>query len=93
MKTLVTFDYSRSGSVGNLSHIDPSLLGGKDTPAKNLLYLHGSNTPLLCFSIILVTRDNHEHGHTIGSDPKWVFKDIVGVLPAMEQEHLLQSWA
>ena len=85
----MTFDYSRSGSVGNLSRIDPSLLGIKDTPVKNLLFLHGSNSPLLCFSLILVTCDNHERGRTIGTDPKWVFKDIVGVLPAMEQERLI----
>ena len=48
-------------------------------------------THLCCvsFSLILVTCDNHEHGRTIGLDPKWVFKDIVGVLPAMEQKRLI----
>lgn len=44
---------------------------------------------MLCFSLILVTHDNHKHGRTIGTDPKWVIKDIVGVLPAMELERLI----
>ena len=93
MKGLIAFDYDKAGNIGNLSRIDPSLLGVKDANSyiKNALYLHGvSSAPLLCFSLILVTRDNHERGRTIRSDPKeWVLKDIVGVLPAMELERFI----
>jgi hypothetical protein len=76
-----------------LSRIDPSLLGIKDanTYTKNALYLHGiSSAPLLCFSLVLVTCDNHEHGRTFGSDPKeWVMKDIAGVMLTMELERFI----
>ena len=93
MKGLVAFDYNKAGNIGNLSRVDPSLLGVKDANSftKNALYLHGiSSAPLLCFFLILVTRDNHERGRTLGSDPKeWVMKDIVGVLPAMELERFI----
>ena len=61
IKRLVTFDYDRAGNVGNLSRIDPSLLGVKDFDGytKNAFYLHGlSSLPLLCLSLVLVTHDN-----------------------------------
>ena len=89
---LIAFDYDKAGNLGNLSCIDPSLLGIKDANmyAKNTLYLHGFSTPLLCFSLVLVTGDNHEYGHIMGSEPKeWVVKDILGVLPSMELECLV----
>jgi hypothetical protein len=93
LKKLVTFSYDKAGNIGNLSRIDPSLLGVKDanTYTKNALYLHGlSSAPLLCFSLVLVTRDNHEHGRTFGSEHKeWILKDIVGVLLAMELERFV----
>jgi hypothetical protein len=45
---------------------------------------------LLCLSLVLVTRDNHEHGRTFGSELKeWILKDIAGVLPAMELERFV----
>jgi hypothetical protein len=76
-----------------LSRIDPSLLGVKDANSftKNSLYLHGvSSAPLLCFSLVLVTRDNHEHGRILGSAPKeWVIKDVAGVLLTMELERFI----
>jgi hypothetical protein len=88
LKKLVAFAHDISGNVGNLSRIDPSLLGVKD---RNVLYLHSdSPVPLLCFSLVLVTRDNHEHGRIFGTDPKeYVMKDIVGVLHAMELERFV----
>jgi hypothetical protein len=44
----------------------------------------------LCLSLVLVTRDNHEHGRTFGSELKeWILKDIAGVLPAMELERFV----
>jgi hypothetical protein len=93
LKKLVAFDYDKAGNVGNLSRIDPSLLGVKDanTYTKNSLYLHGlSSAPLLCFSLILVARDNHEYGRTFGSELKeWILKDIVGILPVLELECLV----
>ena len=93
MKKLLTFTHDKAGNIANLSRIDPSLLGVKDanTYTKNTLYLHGiSSAPLLCFSLILVTRDNHENGRTFGSEHKeWILKDIVGVLPAMELERFV----
>jgi hypothetical protein len=76
-----------------LSRVDPSLLGVKDANSftKNSLYLHGiTSAPLLCFSVVLITQDNHEHGRTIGSDPKeWVIKDVAGVLSTMELERFI----
>jgi hypothetical protein len=93
LKQLVAFSYDKAGNIANLSRIDPSLLGVKDANSftKNALYLHGiSSAPLLCFSLVLITRDNHEHGRTLGSDPKeWVIKDVAGVLLTLELEHFI----
>ena len=93
LKLLLAFSHDRAGNIANLSRIDPALLGVKDANAftKNSLYLHGiSSAPLLCFSIILVTCDNHELGRTIGSDPKeWVITDVAGVLLTMELERFV----
>lgn len=93
MKQLVAFSHDKAANVGNLSRIDPSLLGVKDANSfiKNALYLHGvSSAPVLCFSLILVTHDNHEHGRILGSEPKeWVIKDVAGVLLTMELERLV----
>ena len=67
------------------------MLGVKDTNSfsKNVLYLHGKSDPLLCFSLVLVTCDNHDCGRTLGSDKEWVIKDIAGVLLTMELERLV----
>ena len=93
MKQLVAFSHNKAGNVGNLSRIDPSLLGIKDASSftKNALYLHGvSSAPLLCFSLVLIIRDNHEHGRVFGSEPKeWVIKDVAGVLLTMELERFI----
>jgi hypothetical protein len=93
IKKLVSFDYGKAGNVANLSRIDPSLLGVKDADSytKNALYLHGlSSAPLLCVSLVLITRDNHEYGRTFGSESKeYVVKDISGVMLAMELERFI----
>jgi hypothetical protein len=93
LKQLVAFSHDKAGNIANLSRIDPSLLGVKDANSftKNSLYLCGvSSAPLLCFSLVLVTQDNHEHGRTLGSDPKeWVIKDVAGVLLTMELERFI----
>jgi hypothetical protein len=93
LKRLIAFSYDKAGNIGNLSRIDPALLGVKDANSytKNLLYLHGKlSEPLLCFSLVLVTGDNHEHGRALGSDPNgYIIKDIAGVLPTMELERLV----
>ncbi len=93
LKRLIAFSHDKTGNIANLSRIDPALLGVKDASSytKNVLYLHGiSSAPLLCFSLILVTRDNHEHGRTLGSEPKeWVIKDVAGVLLTMELERFI----
>jgi hypothetical protein len=93
LKTLISFSHHKATNIGNISRIDPSLLGVKDASSftKNALYLHGvSSAPLLCFSLILVTQDRHEHGRIIGTEPKeWVLKDISGVLLAMELERFI----
>jgi hypothetical protein len=90
LKRLITFSHDKTGNIGNLSRMDPALLGVKDTTyAKNILYLHGSSDPLLCFSLILVTGDNHNRPRTFGSEKEWVLKDIAGVLLAMELERLV----
>lgn len=93
LKRLVAFDCDRKGNIGNLSRIDPSLLGVKDanTFTKNALYFHGlSSAPMLCFSLVLVTRDHHDGGRVLGSDPKeWVVKDVAGVLLTMELERFI----
>ena len=75
-----------------MSRIDPALLGVKDssTFSKNLLYFYGnSSEPLLCFSIILVTSDNHQRGRFLGTEKEWVLKDIAGVLLTMELERFV----
>ena len=75
-----------------MSRIDPALLGVKDssTFSKNLLYFYGnSSEPLLCFSIILVTSDNHQRGCSLGTEKEWVLKDIAGVLLTMELERFV----
>lgn len=93
LKKLVAFSHDKAGNIANLSRIDPALLGVKDANSftKNVLYLHGNlSEPLLCFSLVLVTCDNHEHGRALGSDPKeWVLKDIAGVLLTMELERFI----
>jgi len=93
LKELIAFSYDRGGNIANLSRIDPSLLGVKDASSftKNALYLYGNSTsPLLCFSVVLVTRDSHEHGRILGSEPKeWVTKDLAGVLLTMELERFI----
>lgn len=59
--------------------------------SKNVLHIHDkSSEPVLCFSIVLVTSDNHLRGRSLGSDPKeWVLKDVAGVMLAMELERLV----
>ena len=93
MKRLIAFSHDKAKNVANLSRIDPSLLGVKDANSftKNSLYLHGiSSAPLLCFSLVLITQDNHENGRTLGSDPReWVIKDVAGVLATMELERFI----
>jgi hypothetical protein len=92
LKHLVAFSHDKAGNIANLSRIDPSLLGVKDANSftKNALYLHGiSSAPLLCFSLVLLTRDNHEHGRVIGSPKQWVLKDVAGVLLTMELERFV----
>lgn len=93
MKRLIAFSHDKAGNIGNLSRIDPSLLGVKDANSytKNALYLHGiSSAPLLCFSLVLITRDDHEHGRVFGSEPKeWMVKDVAGVMLTMELERFI----
>jgi hypothetical protein len=44
---------------------------------KNMIHLHGSpSVPLLCFSVILTTIDNHIEGCTFGPGNEWIVKDI-----------------
>ena len=89
----MAFSHGKAGNVANLSCIDPSLLGIKDANSfmKNALYLHGiPSAPVLCFSLVLITHNNHEHSRTLGLDPKeWVIKDVTGVLLTMELEHFI----
>jgi hypothetical protein len=91
LKRLIAFSHDKAGNIANLSRIDPALLGVKDANSfsKNVLYLHGKSDPLLCFSLVLVTGDNHEHGRALGSDKEWVLKDIAGVLLTMELERFV----
>ena len=93
LKQLIAFSHDKAGNIGNLSRIDPSLLGIKDANSytKNALYLHGiSSAPLLCFSLVLITRDDHEHGCVFGSEPKeWMVKDVAGVMLTMELERFI----
>jgi hypothetical protein len=92
LKRLIAFSHDKAGNIGNLSRIDPTLLGVKDgnSYTKNLLYLHGNRVePLLCFSLVLMTRDNHEHGRALGSEKEYIIKDVAGVLPTMELERFV----
>ena len=92
IKRLVAFSHDKAGSVANLSRIDPTLLGVKDSNSfsRNVLYLYGKPLePLLCFSLILVTSDNRKRGRFLGTDKEWVLKDIAGVLLAMELERFV----
>jgi len=92
LKALVCFDHDKTGNIANLSRVDPALLGIKDANSytKNMLYLQGESSPLLCFSVILVMGDHHERGRTLGSEPKeWFLKDIAGVFLSMELERFI----
>jgi hypothetical protein len=40
--------------------------------------------PLLCFSVVITTADNHIEGRTFGASNEWIVKDISGVFPAMD---------
>ena len=89
---LITFSHDKVGTIGNLSRIDPSLLAVKDVNSynKNMIHLHGCpSIPLLCFSVIITTVDNHLEGRTFGSSNEWIVKDIAGVFPAMELERAI----
>ena len=92
MTCLIVFDCDKVGNLGNLSHIDPALLGIKDTGknVKNAIHLFGQSAELLlCFSIILVIGDNHEDGLVFGTETGWVVKSMPGMLPSIELEHLV----
>lgn len=94
MKQLVAFSYDKKGNIANLSRIDPSLLGVKEptgTTRSSALYLHGlSSSPLLCFSLVLLTRDCHKRVRIFGTDQKeYVVKDVAGVLLTMELERFI----
>ena len=43
----------------------------------------------MCFSLVIVTSDNHERGRSLGSEKEWVLKDIAGVLLTMELERFV----
>jgi hypothetical protein len=45
--------------------------------------------PLLCFSVVITTADNHIEGRTFGASNEWIVKDIGGVFPAMELERAI----
>ena len=47
------------------------------------------SSPLLCFSVVITTTDNHIEGRTFGLNNEWIVKDISGVLPAMELERAI----
>ena len=92
IKDLITFSYDKVGTIGNLSRIDPNLLGIKDSGNfnKNMIHLIGTpSIPLLCFTVIISTTDNHIEGRTFGPSNEWVVKDIAGVFPAMELERAI----
>lgn len=92
IKALITFSHDKVGTIGNLSRIDPSFLSVKDANSynKNMIHLHGCpSIPLLCFSVIITTTDNHIEGRTFGSSKEWIIKDIGGVFPAMELERAI----
>ena len=55
-----------------------------------MIHLHGSpSIPLLCFSVVITTIDNHIEGRTFGPSNEWIVKDICGVFPAMELERAI----
>jgi hypothetical protein len=55
-----------------------------------MIHLQGSpSLPLLCFSVIVTTTDNHIEGRIFGPSNEWIVKDICGVLPAMELERAI----
>jgi hypothetical protein len=55
-----------------------------------MIHLHGTpSVPLLCFSVIVTTTDNHLEGRTFGPNNEWIVKDIGGVFPAMELERAI----
>ena len=92
IKSLITFDLETPGTIGNLSRIDPSLLGIKDANSfnKNMIHVQGfPPPPLLFFSVVITTTDNHIEGRTFGLNNEWIVKDISGVLPAMELERAI----
>ena len=68
------------------------MLGVKDANNynKNMIHLLGTpSIPLLCFSVIITTTDNHIEGRTFGPSNEWIVKDICGVFPAMELERAI----
>ncbi|KAF8148178.1 hypothetical protein B0H34DRAFT_803023 [Crassisporium funariophilum] len=92
IKALITFEHDKVGTIGNLSRIDPNLLAIKDANRfnRNMLHLRGTpSLPLLCFSVVITTTDNHDQGRTFGSNNEWIVKDICGVFPAMELERAI----
>ena len=89
---LIGFDYDKVGNLGNLSRINPALLGIKDVrkSIKNSIYLFGQFAkPLLCFLVIMVMGDNHEDGLEFGSETGWIVKSVPGMLPSLELERLV----
>ena len=68
------------------------MLGIKDANHfnKNMIHLLGTpSVPLLCFSVVITTTDNHIEGRTFGPSNEWIIKDICGVFPAMELERAI----
>jgi hypothetical protein len=52
-----------------------------------MIHLQGTpSIPLLFFSVIITTTDNHIQGRTFGPNNEWIVKDLGGVLPAGELE-------
>lgn len=55
-----------------------------------MIHVHTNpSIPLLCFSVIITTADNHIEGRTFGLSNEWIVKDIAGVFPAMELERAI----
>jgi hypothetical protein len=55
-----------------------------------MIHLLGTpSVPLLCFSVVITTADNHTEGRTFGPSNEWIVKDIGGVFPAMELERAI----
>lgn len=87
LTSLLTFSYDKVGVIGNLSRLDPVMLGIKDVFNKNTIHFNNNpSVPLLCFSLILTTDDYLDRGRTFG---EWTVKDLFGVLPAMELERMV----